>query len=178
MSKYSNTSISRKKFFTFSGSTEPHPQAPSKSKPSKPADETSDEGLIEDSDDEPPPAPVKETPKAGKAAAKSGGNKLSVFQKQKPTPTISEKTPTKPSKPPKPPKAEKTPKTPNEKKQGPGRPRGRKKKIGNYQFTVWKFQDFSVIQILCESNFGEVRSSKTAILTSLLTSRIAKIDFT
>ena len=153
MSKYSNTSISRKKFFTFSGSTEPHPQAPSKSKPSKPADETSDEGLIEDSDDEPPPAPVKETPKAGKTAAKSGGNKLSVFQKQqKTTPTISEKTPTKPSKPPKPPKAEKTPKTPNEKKQGPGRPRGRKKKIGKCQFTVWKFQDFSVSQILREIN--------------------------
>ena len=29
-------------------------------------------------------------------------------------------------------------------------------------FTVWKFQDFSVTQILCEINFGESKSSKTA----------------
>ena len=29
--------------------------------------------------------------------------------------------------------------------------------------TVWKFHDFSVIQILREINFGESRSSKTAI---------------
>ena len=32
-----------------------------------------------------------------------------------------------------------------------------------YQFTVWIFQDFSVTQILREINFGEFRSSKTAI---------------
>ena len=31
--------------------------------------------------------------------------------------------------------------------------------------TVWKFQDFSVIQILREINLGESRSSETAILT-------------
>ena len=30
--------------------------------------------------------------------------------------------------------------------------------------TVWKFQDFSVIQILRETNFGESRSSKSAVL--------------
>ena len=35
------------------------------------------------------------------------------------------------------------------------------------RFTVWKFQDFSAIQILCEINFGESRSSKTAILAIL-----------
>ena len=29
--------------------------------------------------------------------------------------------------------------------------------------TVWKFQDFSVIQILREINFGQSRSSKTAV---------------
>ena len=29
--------------------------------------------------------------------------------------------------------------------------------------TVWKFQDFSVIQILREINLGESRSPKTAI---------------
>ena len=32
-------------------------------------------------------------------------------------------------------------------------------------FTVWKFQDFSVIQVLREINFGESRSSKTAVFT-------------
>ena len=32
-------------------------------------------------------------------------------------------------------------------------------------YTVWKFQDFSVIQILREINLGESRSSETAILT-------------
>ena len=30
------------------------------------------------------------------------------------------------------------------------------------QLTVWKYQDFSVIQILREINFGESRSSKFA----------------
>ena len=34
-------------------------------------------------------------------------------------------------------------------------------------FTVWKFQYFSVIQILREINFGEPRSAKSAILTHL-----------
>ena len=33
--------------------------------------------------------------------------------------------------------------------------------------TVWKFQDFSVIQILREINFGESRSSKTAVFAIL-----------
>ena len=32
---------------------------------------------------------------------------------------------------------------------------------------MWKFQIFSVSQILCESNFGEFRSSKTAIFAIL-----------
>ena len=30
--------------------------------------------------------------------------------------------------------------------------------------TVWTFQNFCVIQNLCEINFGESRSSKTAVL--------------
>ena len=30
------------------------------------------------------------------------------------------------------------------------------------QYTVWKFQGFSITQILCEINFAESRSSKTA----------------
>ena len=29
--------------------------------------------------------------------------------------------------------------------------------------TVWKFQNLSVTQILCETNFGVFRSSKTAV---------------
>ena len=32
-------------------------------------------------------------------------------------------------------------------------------------FTVWKFQDFSIIHILHETNFGDYRSAKSAILT-------------
>ena len=35
------------------------------------------------------------------------------------------------------------------------------------QFSVWKFQGFSVIQILREINFGESRSSKNAIFVIL-----------
>ena len=31
------------------------------------------------------------------------------------------------------------------------------------QYTVWKFQDFSVIQIIHEIKFGESRNSKTAL---------------
>ena len=34
-------------------------------------------------------------------------------------------------------------------------------------YTVWKFLDFSVIQILREINFGESRSSKTAVFAIL-----------
>ena len=33
--------------------------------------------------------------------------------------------------------------------------------------TVWKFQDFSVIQILREINFGGSGSSKTAVFANL-----------
>ena len=33
----------------------------------------------------------------------------------------------------------------------------------DYICTMWKFQDFSVIQILHETNFGEFRSSNAAI---------------
>ena len=32
---------------------------------------------------------------------------------------------------------------------------------------MWKFHDFSVTQILCEIDFGESRSSKTAIFAIL-----------
>ena len=32
-----------------------------------------------------------------------------------------------------------------------------------FNFTVWKFQDFSITQILREINFGEIRSAKTAV---------------
>ena len=33
--------------------------------------------------------------------------------------------------------------------------------------TVWKFQDFSIIHILREINFGKSRSAKSTILTHL-----------
>ena len=33
--------------------------------------------------------------------------------------------------------------------------------------TVWKFHDFSVTQILRETNLGESRSSKTAIIANV-----------
>ena len=36
--------------------------------------------------------------------------------------------------------------------------------IGEY--TMWKFQDFSTTQILCEINFGHIEALKTAILTT------------
>ena len=77
-----------------------------KTKP-KAANDTSDEGLIEDDDEV--PAPIKS----------SGGSKLSVFQKKKNQTT---KTP----------KAPKTPKTPKDgsgAKKSVGRPKGRKKKV-------------------------------------------------
>ena len=35
------------------------------------------------------------------------------------------------------------------------------------EYTVWKFQDFSITQILREINFGGSRSSKTAVLAIL-----------
>ena len=34
-------------------------------------------------------------------------------------------------------------------------------------YTVWKFHDFSITQILREINFGESRSAKSATLTQL-----------
>ena len=37
----------------------------------------------------------------------------------------------------------------------------------NSKSTVWKFQDFSVTQVLREINFGEPRSIKTAIYAVL-----------
>ena len=37
----------------------------------------------------------------------------------------------------------------------------------DFNFTVWKFQDFSVIQILCEINFGESRTLKSATFAAL-----------
>ena len=33
--------------------------------------------------------------------------------------------------------------------------------------TVWRFQDFSITQILCEINFEDCKSAKSAILTHL-----------
>ena len=33
--------------------------------------------------------------------------------------------------------------------------------------TVWKFQDFSTTQILCEIHFGQFEAPKTSILTIL-----------
>ena len=36
-----------------------------------------------------------------------------------------------------------------------------------YIYTMWKFEDFSFTQILCEINFGESRSSKTAVFVIL-----------
>ena len=36
-----------------------------------------------------------------------------------------------------------------------------------YAVTVWKFQDFSITQILREINFGGSRSAKSATLTHL-----------
>ena len=35
------------------------------------------------------------------------------------------------------------------------------------QYTVWKFQDFSVIQISRKINFGAYKSAKSAFLTNL-----------
>ena len=35
------------------------------------------------------------------------------------------------------------------------------------KFTVWKFQDFSITQILCEIYYGDSRSAKSVILTHL-----------
>ena len=36
-----------------------------------------------------------------------------------------------------------------------------------YSHTVWKFQDFSITQILCEIKFMDSRSAKSALLTHL-----------
>ena len=38
---------------------------------------------------------------------------------------------------------------------------------GAHAGTMWKFQDYSVIQILCEINIGEFRSSKRAVFAFL-----------
>ena len=35
------------------------------------------------------------------------------------------------------------------------------------QYTMWKFHDFPITQILREINFGDCRSAKSAILTYL-----------
>ena len=35
----------------------------------------------------------------------------------------------------------------------------------NWEYTMWKFQDFSASQILREINFGPIEDPKTAILT-------------
>lgn len=75
-------------------------------KRSKAADDTSDEGLISDDDDDKDFTATAKPIKDAKA-----GSKLSVFQKKKTTKTPKEK------------------KDPTVKKAGPGRPRGRKKKV-------------------------------------------------
>ena len=110
-------------------------QGPTKAKPSKPADDTSDEGLIEDDDDD--VHEVVKTPSKPSSAKektpKQKQNKLSVFQQKQKSSTTSNTTTTPSStkkatasaKPPKPPKAEKMVKDPTVKKQGPGRPKGR-----------------------------------------------------
>ena len=33
----------------------------------------------------------------------------------------------------------------------------------NWEYTMWKFQDFSATQILLENNFGRFEAPKTAI---------------
>ena len=43
------------------------------------------------------------------------------------------------------------------------------------QYTVWKFQYFSVIQILREINFGEFRSSKTTFYAIWRTLKMVKL---
>jgi len=108
------------------------PQGPTKAKPSKPADETDSEGIIEDSDEDDFKTSI--APEQSPAPSKTTGSKLSVFQKKKSTTPKSLKSPKTPKIPktPKPPKAErikdkKTPKS--EKPKGkPGRPKGVKNK--------------------------------------------------
>ena len=41
-----------------------------------------------------------------------------------------------------------------------------KREVSN--FTVWKFHDFSITQILREINFGDSRSAKSAMFNTLL----------
>ena len=45
--------------------------------------------------------------------------------------------------------------------------KSKKQMIQYFKNRVWKFQDFSVIQILCEIIFRESRSSKNAVLAIL-----------
>ena len=49
----------------------------------------------------------------------------------------------------------------------------RKKNMESF-YTVWKFQEFSITQILREINFEDFRSAKSAILTHL---EALKLDF-
>ena len=44
-------------------------------------------------------------------------------------------------------------------------------------FTVWKFNDFSIAQILREIKFGDSRSAKSAILTHLEALNLNFYDF-
>ena len=39
----------------------------------------------------------------------------------------------------------------------------------NWEYTMWKFQDYSATQILHEINFGHFETLKTAILTIIRT---------
>ena len=43
---------------------------------------------------------------------------------------------------------------------------------------MWKFHDFTITQILCEINFGDSRSAKSAILTHLKALNFDFHDFT
>ena len=47
----------------------------------------------------------------------------------------------------------------------------------NLFYTVQKFQDFSIIQILREINFGECRVTKSAVLTHLEVLNFDKYEF-
>merc|ERR1712083_230109 len=112
------------------------PIGPTKAKPTKAAEDTDSEGIIEDSDDDFKAStnlPGQVLTPASTPAKPPAGSKLSVFQENKKTATPkSPKTPKTP-KPPKPPKAEKnkdkTPAGPPKPKGKPGRPPGRKNKV-------------------------------------------------
>ena len=46
-----------------------------------------------------------------------------------------------------------------------------------FRYTVWQFKNFSITQILHETNFGESRSAKSAILINLEAHNFEFYDF-